>query len=111
MKYFYLVWKSIWRKKVRTILTVLSVLVAFLLYGLLSAFNQAFRGGVDIANASRLVTIDKISLINPVPASYQQKIRAVPGVKQVAMSNWFGGYYQDKKAQFAQFPVNPETYL
>ena len=111
MKYFYLVWKSIWRKKVRTILTVLSVLVAFLLYGLLSAFNQAFRGGVDIANASRLVTIDKISLINPVPASYQQKIRAVPGVKQVALSNWFGGYYQDKKAQFAQFPVNPETYL
>jgi putative ABC transport system permease protein len=111
MKYFYLVWKSVWRKKVRTILTVLSVLVAFLLYGLLSAFNLAFRGGVDVANASRLVTIDKISLINPVPASYQQKIKAVPGVKQVAMANWFGGYYQDKKAQFAQFPVDPETYL
>ena len=111
MKYFYLVWKSLWRKKVRTILTVLSVLVAFLLYGLLSAFNTAFSGGVDIANASRLVTIDKISLINSVPASYQQKIKAVPGVTQVALSNWFGGYYQDKKNQFAQFPVNPEVYL
>ena len=111
MKYFYLVWKSLWRKKVRSILTVLSVLVAFLLYGLLSAFDTAFSGGVDLANASRLVTIDKISLINPVPARYQQKIRAVPGVTQVAMANWFGGYYQDKKNQFAQFPVNPEIYL
>ena len=78
MKYFYLVWKSLWRKKVRTILTMLSVLVAFLLFGLLSAFDTAFSGGVDVANASRLVTIDKISLINPVPASYQQKIKAVP---------------------------------
>ncbi len=111
MKYFYLVWKSLWRKKVRTILTMLSVLVAFLLFGLLSAFDTAFSGGVDVANASRLVTIDKISLINPVPASYQQKIKAVPGVTQVAMKNWFGGYYQDKKNQFAQFPVNPEVYL
>ena len=111
MKYFYLVWKSLWRKKVRTILTMLSVLVAFLLFGLLSAFDTAFSGGVDVANASRLVTIDKISLINPVPASYQQKIKAVPGVTQVAMTNWFGGYYQDKKNQFAQFPVNPEVYL
>ena len=105
MKYLYLVWKSLWRKKVRTILTILSVLVAFLLFGLLSAFNVAFRGGVDVANASRLITIDKISLINMLPASYEQKIRTVPGVKQVASSTWFGGYYQDKKAQFAQFPA------
>ena len=111
MKYLYLVWKSLWRKKIRTILTILSVLVAFLLFGLLSAFNVAFRGGVDVANASRLITIDKISLINMLPASYEQKIRTVPGVKQVASSTWFGGYYQDKKAQFAQFPVNPELYL
>lgn len=111
MKYFYLIWKSVWRKKIRTILTVLSVLVAFLLYGLLSAFNLAFQGDVDVANANRLVTIDKISLINPVPASYGQKIKAIPGVKQVAIANWFGGYYQDKKNQFAQFPVDPETYL
>lgn len=111
MKYFYLVWKSVWRKKIRTILTVLSVLVAFLLYGLLSAFNLAFRGDIDVANANRLVTIDKISLINPVPASYGQKIKAIPGVKQVAIASWFGGYYQDRKSQFAQFPVDPETYL
>lgn len=111
MKYFYLIWKSVWRKKIRTILTLLSVLVAFLLYGLLSAFNTAFEGGVDLANASRLVTIDKISLINSLPGSYEQKIRIVPGVKQVTTSSWFGGRYQDSQVQFPQFPVDPETYL
>lgn len=111
MKYFYLVWKSLWRKKVRTILTILSVLVAFLLFGLLSAFNAVFRGGIDYANASRLVTIDKISLINPLPISYEQRIKAVPGVTQVTSATWFGGYYQDPKAQFPQYPVVPETFL
>jgi len=111
VKYFYLVWKSLWRKKIRTILTLLSVFVAFLLFGLLSAFNIAFRGGVDVADASRLITIDKISLINLLPESYGQKIRSIPGVKQVASSTWFGGHYQDKKNQFPQFPVEPEIYL
>ncbi len=111
MKYFYLVWKSLWRKKVRSILTILSVLVAFLLYGLLSAFNMAFRGGVDSANASRLVTIDKISLINSIPVSYEQRIRAIPGIEDVTAATWFGGYYQDPKAQFPQYPVIHEDFL
>jgi putative ABC transport system permease protein len=111
VKYFYLIWKSLWRKKIRTTLTLLSVLVAFLLYGLLSAFNTVFEGGIDIANASRLITIDKISIINLLPASYEQKIRAIPGVTQVTSASWFGGYYQDPKTQFAQFPVDAETYM
>jgi putative ABC transport system permease protein len=111
VRYFYFVWKSLWRKKVRTILTLLSVLVAFLLYGLLSALNLAFRGGVDVTDASRLVTVDKISIINLVPVSYEQKIKAIPGVTEVTSASWFGGYYQDPRAQFAQFPVVPETYL
>ncbi len=111
MKYCYLIWKSLWRKKVRTILTMLSVFVAFLLFGLLSALGQAFSGGVDLANAQRLVVIDKISIINALPSSYLQKIAAVPGVERVAHSDWFGGYYQDSRNQFPQFPVDPESYL
>ncbi|MBT8077923.1 MAG: ABC transporter permease, partial [Gammaproteobacteria bacterium] len=111
MKYFYLIWKSLWRKKIRTLLTILSVFVAFLLFGLLSALNQALTGGADLANASRLVVIDKISLINSLPAAYLPKIRALPGVEGVANVNWFGGYYQDPKNQFPQFPVDPEDYL
>ena len=111
MKYFYLVWKSLWRKKVRTILTILSVFVAFLLFGFLSALNQAFSGGVDLANAKRLVVLDKISIINSLPASYLQKIESVEGVQRVAHASWFGGYYQDQKNQFPQFPVDPDRYL
>lgn len=111
MKYLYLVWRSLWRKKVRTILTILSVFVAFLLFGLLSALNQAFRGGVDVANASRLIVLDKISIINSLPSAYLNKIESVPGVKRVAHADWFGGYYQEQKNQFPQFPVDPERYL
>jgi len=111
MKYFYLIWKSIWRKKVRTILTVLSIFVAFLLFGLLSALNQAFTGNPDLANASRLVVVDKISIINSMPGSYLAKIEAIPGVEKVALVNWFGGYYQEQRNQFPQFPVDPERYL
>ena len=67
MKYFGLVWKNAWRKKIRTALTILSVFIAFLLFALLSAFNYAFNLGDEIADAERLITIDKISLINLLP--------------------------------------------
>ena len=107
MKYLYLVWKNLWRKKVRTILTILSIFVAFLLFGLLRALGQAFSGGVDLANAQRLVVIDKISIINSLPASYLQRIESVEGVARVAHSSWFGGYYQEQRNQFPQFPVDP----
>ena len=84
MKYFYLVWKSLWRKKIRTILTILSVAVAFLLFGLLSGLNQVFSGVSDIANAQRLVTLDKISIINSLPAAYLQRIESVSGVNRAS---------------------------
>ncbi len=111
MKYFYLVWKSLWRKKVRTILTILSVFVAFLLFGLLSALNQVFSGAEDLADARRLVTLDKISIINSLPSSYLARIESVPGVERAAHASWFGGYYQDPRNQFAQFAVDPARYL
>ena len=111
MKYLYLVWKSLWRKKIRTTLTVLSVFVAFFLFGVLSALNQAFGGATDLANAQRLITLDKISIINSLPAAYLNRIAAVPGVERVTHASWFGGYYQDPQQQFAQFPVDPESYL
>lgn len=111
MKYFYLVWKSLWRKKIRTLLTIMSVFVAFLLFGLLSALNQVFSGASDVANAQRLITLDKISIINALPSAYLPRIAAVPGVARVAHADWFGGYFQDPRNQFAQFPVDPESYL
>lgn len=112
MKFFGLVWRSAWRKKIRTSLTILSVFVAFLLFFLLNAIGQAMAGGgATIESASRLVVIHKVSLINPLPISYLNKIAAVPGVDKVTHATWFGGYYQDPKQQFGQFPVVPDEYL
>lgn len=112
MKYFGLIWRNAWRKRIRTSLTILSVLVAFLLFFLLTAIGQAMTGGgATIESARRLVVIDKVSLINLLPIAYQNRIEAIPGVEGVAHATWFGGYYQDPQNQFGQFPVDPEDYL
>lgn len=111
MKYFRLVWKNAWRKKIRTSLTILSVFVAFLLFALLSAIGFAFRGGVDVADAERLVIINKVTLINPLPMSYMNRIAATDGVESVTHATWFGGYYQEPRNQFGQFPVDPQSYF
>jgi putative ABC transport system permease protein len=111
MKYFPLVWAALWRRKPRTILTMLSIVVAFVLYGLLQGVVQAFNAGVDIAGADRLVTTGKYSLTQMQPVGYVQQIQAVPGVKQVAFASWFGGIYQEEKNFFAQFPADPGPYL
>ena len=111
MKYFGLIWKNAWRKKIRTSLTILSVLVAFLLFSLLSALGYAFKYGAQVADAERLIVIDKISLINLLPVAYKNRIAATEGVHSVTHSTWFGGYYQDPRNQFAQFPVDPHEYF
>lgn len=111
MKYFRLIWKNVWRKKIRTSLTILSVLVAFLLFALLSAIGYAFKGGENVADAERLIVINKISLINPIPMSYRNRILATEGVASVTHASWFGGYYQEPQNQFGQFPVDPQSYI
>ncbi len=111
MKYFGLVWRNVWRKKIRTSLTVLSVLVAFLLFALLTAVGQAFSSGGAMTGVERLVVIDKITIINPLPISYKPRIARIPGVDMVTQQSWFGGFYQDPKRQFPQFPVVPDEYL
>ncbi len=107
MKFLHLVWRNLMRKKARTTLTVLSIFIAFVLYGALVAVKTAFGVGVELAGLDRLVTIHKISLIQPLPESYGRKILAIDGVSKVAHANWFGGVYQDPKNYFAQFAVDP----
>ncbi|HNP36130.1 MAG TPA: FtsX-like permease family protein [Woeseiaceae bacterium] len=111
MKYLGLIWKNVWRKKIRTSLTILSVLVAFLLFALLSAIAYAFKAGEDVADAERLIVIDKVSLINMLPIAYQNRIASTPGVQSVTHATWFGGYYQDQRNQFPQFPIDPYAYF
>ncbi len=110
MKYLHLVWASLFRKKVRTVLTLLSVMVSFLLYGLLQTVGDAFDRGADSAQADRLITNSRYSIIEMLPISFANQIAAVPGVKNVAAVSWFGGSYKDRPAQFAVFPVEPEPY-
>ncbi len=111
MRFLPLVWGSLKRRKARTLFTVLSVLVSFLLFGYLLAIRQAFRMGVDVSGADRLLTIHKVSLIQPLPVSYQDRIAQVPGVKQVTHATWFGGIYQDPKNFFGQMAVDPVSFL
>jgi len=111
MKYLGLIWKNVWRKKIRTSLTILSVFVAFLLFALLSGIGYAFKGGQDAASADRLIVIDKVSLINMLPMAYKNRIASTPGVQAVTHASWFGGFYQDQRNQFPQFPVDPYEYM
>jgi putative ABC transport system permease protein len=111
MRFLPLVWRNLLRRKVRTIFTVLSIFIAFLLFGVLMAIRMAFSMGVDMAGQGRLMTIDKVSIINPLPASYENQIKQIEGVKEVTHANWFGGYYQDIRNQFATFATDPESWL
>lgn len=111
MKYIPLIWSNLFRKKMRTLLTLASIIVAFLLFGLLQAVSHAFEAGAENAQADRLVTNSRYSIIDLLPVSYTDRIRAVPGVVGVAHATWFGGSYRDQAAQFAVFPVVPEDYL
>jgi putative ABC transport system permease protein len=98
------------RKKIRTSLTVGSFVVAFFLFGLLGAIGYGFRQGIDVAGADRLVVIGRTSIIQPLPLPYLERIRRLPGVRDVAHSTWFGGVYQDPKNFFPQFAIVPDDW-
>ena len=74
MKYLPLIWKSLWRRKVRTTFTLLSIFIAFLLFGILMTIRAAFSLGVDLAGLDRLILIHKISLVMPLPESYKGRL-------------------------------------
>ena len=107
MKYLPLLWAQLFRKKTRTVLTLLSVLVAFLLFGLLHAVQTAFESGADAADARRLLTTARYSIIEPLPMSYLARVERVPGVAGVAFADWFGAKYQNESNAFPVFAVDP----
>ena len=111
MKFLPLLWSSLWRKKIRTVFTLLSIFVAFLLFGLLMTIRTAFTFGVDIAGLDRLVLIHKVSLIMPLPISYLERLRSTEGVALATHNTWFGGVYQDPSNFFAQIVVDPEPFM
>jgi len=108
MKYFYLIFSSLKRKKIRTGLTILSIMVAFILFGYLTAIRQAFDAGVEVAGADRLVVRHKVSIIQLLPQSYEAKMERIDGVDNATHTTWFGGIYQEPRNFFAQLAIVPE---
>ncbi|HVL68654.1 MAG TPA: ABC transporter permease [Vicinamibacterales bacterium] len=111
MKFVPLIWRNLLRHKMRTALTIGSIFIAFLLFGVLMAVRTAFSMGVEIAGADRLLTIHRVSLIQLLPRSYLQRIRSVEGVSAVTHANWFGGYYQQPSNFIQNMAVEPESWL
>ncbi|GGF21132.1 membrane protein [Aliidongia dinghuensis] len=111
MKYLPLVWSGLWRKRARTLFTLLSIVVAFLLFGMLQGTNAAFSRGVEGAHINRLVTVSRISFTEALPYADLAQIEAVPNVDRVAFASWFGTYFQDPKQFVFSFPIEPERYF
>lgn len=111
MRFVPLVWKNLWRRKVRTIFTLACIVIAFLLFGMLMTIRAAFNFGVEIAGVDRLVLIHKVSLIQPLPVNYKARLAVVPGVQGVTHNTWFGGIYQDPSNFFAQIAIEPNEYF
>jgi putative ABC transport system permease protein len=111
MKFAHLVWTNLRRKKARTSLTLLSILVAFVLFGFLCAIRQALIGGVEVAGADRLVVRDKVSIIQFLPESYKARMEKIPGVALAVHQTWFGGRFQESRHFFMQNPVVPGEFL
>jgi putative ABC transport system permease protein len=111
VKFFPLLWSSLLRRKLRTVFTLLSIVVAFTLFGVLMAIRTAFSAGITVTGAERLVMLDKVSMINALPLRYRAQIASAPGVADVTYANWFGGVYQDPRNDFANLAVEPESWL
>ena len=106
-----LVRKNLFRKRLRTILTLVAIFVAFVIFGVLATFQNAINAGVEVAGADRLITVNRINFTLPMPLAYATRVAAVPGVARVAHAEWFGGYYQEPRNFLVAFAVDPKNYL
>ena len=106
-----LVYKNLTRKWTRFVLTGLSIAVAFLLFGFLQSFREAWNSGVENASDTRLVTVNKINFTQPLPYSYFTRIQTMEGVQAVTHASWFGGFYQEPQNFVQAFAVDPTLWL
>ncbi len=111
MNDFVLIRKNLFRRKLRAILMIVSILIAFAIFGVLVSFERAFNAGEEVAADDRLVVVNKINFTQPLPIAYYNRVAGVEGVKRVAHLNWFGGYYQDPKNFLIVMAVEPQSYM
>jgi putative ABC transport system permease protein len=111
MRFLPLIWTNVWRRRIRTTFTLLSVFIAFLLFGLVMTVRAAFSLGVDIAGLDRLVLINKVTLLLPLPISYQRQLQQTRGVETVTHQTWFNGAYQQPTNVLTTIAVDPSPFL
>ena len=111
MSFAGLLLSNLLRKRTRTILTLVSLAIAFLLFMLLRAIAAAFAGGVTVAGLDRLIIDARYAMTDNLPLAHVRAVGDLPGVAATAHMSWFGGYYQDPKNTFATYPVDPTTYF
>ena len=111
MKYLHLIWSALMRSRMRTVLTLLSVVTAFLLFGMLDSVRVAFaNSGQSLTGADRLVVSSRLSITQSLPYRLLPQIEAVEGVEDVAFGNWFGGVYRDMQNFFPNFAVSEDYF-
>jgi putative ABC transport system permease protein len=111
MKFFPLIWSSLWRKKTRTIFTLLSIMIAFLLFGLLQGVNAWLNAFGTGSNANRLYVVSRVSQVQPLPSAYLHRIEAVPGVRQSTYIAAFTGFYQEKRNTLVAFATDVKRFF
>ncbi len=114
MKLLRLVFKNLFRHRLRTALTIVGIATAVMAFGLIRTIVGAWNAGVTGAAANRMITRHRVSLIFPIPLPYRNEIARVPGVTAVSWANWFGGVYgepNDFKNFWPRFAVDPDTYF
>src|SRR5579864_7033771 len=110
MKYLPLIFKNLFRRKTRLLLTVGSFAIATILFGFLAIVHNSFSLASNVAGADRVMVQNRVSIIQPLPFSYRDRMLRIPGVKEVTYANWFGGVYQDEKNFFAQYAIDVPTW-
>lgn len=111
MYFLKLIFKNVFRAKLRSSLTIIGLVIAIMAFGLLQTVVDAWFAGANASSAARMITRNAISLVFPMPSYYRDRIKAVPGVKAVAHSQWFGGIYIEPKNFFPQFAVDHENFF
>jgi len=106
-----LIFRNLFRHKLRAVLTIASLAVAIFLLCVLRSLVVSLDAGVRAATSDRLVVQSAVSLFVNLPEAYLAKLEAVPGVKEVARVQWFGGYYQEPSNFFAQFGIDQQEFL
>jgi putative ABC transport system permease protein len=110
MKYLPLVWAGLWRKRARTVLTLLCVVVAFGLFGMLHGFTAAIDGIIDAMSDTRLRTMSRVNITEALPLAHGQRMATVPGVQEVSYYNFFAGYYQDPRNSVQVGAIDVESF-